>query len=110
MNKRQLTELLEEFFSSQPGRTFSFKEIFRTLHLDTHPLKMLAIDIMEEMTWEEFLVRVTDSSYRLNDSGQVQEGRFVRKQNGKTLSYLTAATNPSSCRSATRWVRSAATG
>ena len=83
MNKRQLTELLEEFFSSQPGRTFSFKEIFRTLHLDTHPLKMLAIDIMEEMTWEEFLVRVTDSSYRLNDSGQVQEGRFVRKQNGK---------------------------
>lgn len=83
LNKRQLTELLEEFFSSQPGRTFSFKEIFRTLHLDTHPLKMLAIDIMEEMTWEEFLVRVTDSSYRLNDSGQVQEGRFVRKQNGK---------------------------
>ena len=83
MNKRQLTELLEEFFSSQPSRTFSFKEIFRTLHLDTHPLKMLAIDIMEEMTWEEFLVRVTDSSYRLNDSGQVQEGRFVRKQNGK---------------------------
>lgn len=83
LNKRQLTELLEEFFSSQPSRTFSFKEIFRTLHLDTHPLKMLAIDIMEEMTWEEFLVRVTDSSYRLNDSGQVQEGRFVRKQNGK---------------------------
>lgn len=83
LNKRQLTELLEEFFSSQPGRTFGFKEIFRTLHLDTHPLKMLAIDIMEEMTWEEFLVRVTDSSYRLNDSGQVQEGRFVRKQNGK---------------------------
>lgn len=83
LNKRQLTELLEEFFSSQPGRTFNFKEIFRTLHLDTHPLKMLAIDIMEEMTWEEFLVRVTDSSYRLNDSGQVQEGRFVRKQNGK---------------------------
>ena len=28
-------------------------------------------------------MRVTDSSYRLNDSGQVQEGRFVRKQNGK---------------------------
>ena len=51
MNKAQLTEKLHDFFASQPGVTLSFKEIFRALHLDTHPLKMLAIDIMEEMAW-----------------------------------------------------------
>nr|MBP7919081.1 hypothetical protein [Prevotella sp.] len=49
MNKAQLTVKLHDFFASQPGVTLSFKEIFRALHLDTHPLKMLAIDIMEEM-------------------------------------------------------------
>lgn len=48
MNKKQLTEQLEQFFSTQPGKTFSFKEIFRSLKLNTHPLKMLAIDIMED--------------------------------------------------------------
>lgn len=83
MSKKQLSERLQDFFASQPGKTLSFKEIFRALKLDTHPLKMLAIDIMEEMTWDDFLTRVTESSYRLNTKGQVQEGTFIRKSNGK---------------------------
>ena len=83
MSKKQLSERLQNFFASQPSKTLSFKEIFRALKLDTHPLKMLAIDIMEEMTWDDFLTRVTESSYKLNTKGQVQEGTFIRKSNGK---------------------------
>lgn len=83
MTKKQLAEKLEHFFSSQPGKTLSFKEIFRGLHLDTHPTKMMAIDIMEEMAWDDFLAKVTDSSYTLNTKGQVQDGKFIRKANGK---------------------------
>ena len=83
MSKKQLCERLQDFFTSQPGKKLSFKEIFRALKLDTHPLKMMAIDIMEEMAWDDFLTRVTDSSYKLNTKGQVQEGIFVRKANGK---------------------------
>lgn len=83
MSKKQLSERLQDFFASQPGKTLSFKEIFRALKLDTHPLKMLAIDIMGEMTWDDFLTRVTESSYKLNTKGQVQEGTFIRKSNGK---------------------------
>ena len=83
MSKKQLCERLQDFFTSQPGKKLSFKEIFRALKLDTHPLKMMAIDIMEEMAWDDFLTRVTDSSYKLNTKGQVQEGTSVRKANGK---------------------------
>ena len=83
MTKKQLAEVLENFFSSQPGRTFSFKEIFHTLKLTTHPLKMLAIDIMEEMAWDDFLAKVSDNSYKLNQLEQVAVGKFVRKSNGK---------------------------
>lgn len=83
MNKRKLSDAITGFFQSQPNETFSFKQIFRALHLDTHPLKMLAIDIMEEMAWDDFLSKVSDNSYRLNLKGQVQEGTFVRKSNGK---------------------------
>ena len=83
MSRKQLQERLQTFFSSQGNRPLSFKEIFRALKLDTHPLKMLAIDTIEEMAWDDFLVKVTDSSYKLNTKGQVQEGTFLRKANGK---------------------------
>ena len=83
LTKKQVAERLQQFFEQHPGKTFSFKEIFKNLKLDTHPLKMLAIDVMEEMAWDDFLTKVTDSSYRLNQAGQVLEGRFVRKTNGK---------------------------
>ena len=83
MSRKQLQERLQASFSSQGDRTLSFKEIFRAMKLDTHPLKMLAIDMIEEMAWDDFLVKVTDSSYKLNTKGQVQEGTFLRKANGK---------------------------
>ena len=83
MTKKQISARLHDFFAAQPGKILSFKEIFRALKLDTHPLKMLAIDTMEEMAWDDFLTKVTDTSYRLNTKGQVQEGTFVRKSNGK---------------------------
>ena len=82
-NKAEVAERLQNFFVSEPGRTFSFKDIFKALKLKTHPEKMLAIDVMEEMAWDDFLTRVTDTSYRLNNGGQVQKGTFVRKPNGK---------------------------
>ena len=83
MNKKQVTEALVELFQSMPGEELTFKQIFRLLHLDTHPLRMLAIDVMEELAWDDFLSKVSNTSYRLNTKGQVQEGTFRRKANGK---------------------------
>lgn len=83
ITKRQLSEMLVNFFSANPERVYTFKEIFRALHLDTHPAKMLAVDTMEEMAWDDFLKRVSINSYQLNTEGQVQEGTFRRKSNGK---------------------------
>ena len=83
LTKKQLAEQLTSFFQSQPNETYSFKEIFRALKLKTHPAKMLAINVMEEMAWDDFLAKVGDSAYTLNTKGQVQEGTFIRKANGK---------------------------
>ncbi len=83
VTKKQLARQLADFFTSQPAKTLSLKEIFKQLHLATHPAKMLAIDIMEEMAWDDFLTKVSDNSYQLNTKGQVQDGTFVRKANGK---------------------------
>ena len=83
LNKKQVAEMLQNMFQQHPNETFSFKQIFRTLKLDTHPAKMLAVETMEEMAWDDFLSKVSDSEYRLNTKGQVQEGTFIRKANGK---------------------------
>ena len=83
MSKKMMAQALQEFFQTNPNETYSFKQIFRALRLDTHPLKMLAIDTMDEMAWDDSLTKVSDSSYRLNMKTQVQEGKFRRKSNGK---------------------------
>ena len=83
LTKRQVTEMLQTLFQQHPNETFSFKQIFKALKLDTHPAKMLAIDTMEEMAWDDYLSKASDNSYRLNTKTQVQEGTFVRKANGK---------------------------
>ena len=83
MTKKQVGKELMGLFQSNPQETFSFKQIFKELKLDTHPLKMIAIDIMEEMAWDDFLTKVSETSYCLNTKTQVQEGTFRRKLNGK---------------------------
>ncbi len=83
LGKKQVSELLQNLFQHNPNETFSFKQIFRVLKFDTHPLKMLAIDVMEEMAWDDFLSKVSDTSYRLNLKTQVQEGVFRRKSSGR---------------------------
>ncbi len=83
LGKKQVSELLQNLFQHNPNETFSFKQIFKVLKLDTHPLKMLAIDVMEEMAWDDFLLKVSDNSYRLNLKTQVQEGVFHRKASGR---------------------------
>ena len=83
LGKKQVSELLQNLFQHHPNETFSFKQIFKALKLDKHPLKMLAIDVMEEMAWDDFLLKVSDNSYRLNQKTQLQEGVFRRKASGR---------------------------
>ena len=83
LGKKQIGEMLQTLFQQNPNETFSLKQVFKALKLDTHPVKMMAVDLMEEMAWDDFLSKVSDNSYRLNLKTQVQEGTFVRKANGK---------------------------
>ena len=83
LTKNKLSEMLQTLFQQNPNVTYSLKQIFKQLHLDTHPVKMLAVDILEDMAWDDFLSKPAENSYRLNLQGQVTEGTFIRKANGK---------------------------
>lgn len=83
LNKKQVAEMLQTLFQQNPNATFTYKQVFKALKLDTHPAKMLAVDVMEEMAWDDYLSRDSNNTYRLNLKTQVQEGVFIRKANGK---------------------------
>jgi len=83
LSKRAVAEALQGMFTASPNETFSLKQIFRQLKLVTHPAKMLAIDALDEMCWDDYLSKTGEGEYRLNTKGQVQEGTFIRKANGK---------------------------
>lgn len=83
LNKRQLTEMLQTFFSQHPNETYTYKQIFKALNIVQHPVKMIVVDMLEDMTWDDYLQKVSENEYRLNTQGQVMEGVFIRKPNGK---------------------------
>ncbi|MDE6012892.1 MAG: ribonuclease R [Prevotella sp.] len=83
LTKNDVANAVQTLFQAHPGETLSFKQIFKALKLTTHPAKMLAVDVMEEMAWDDYLSKASDNSYKLNLKTQVQEGTFIRKVNGK---------------------------
>ena len=83
IGKKQVVELLEDLFQRHPNATLSFRQIFKALKFDTYPLKMLTVNTLEEMAWDDFLLKVSENSYRLNLKTQIQEGVFRRKSNGR---------------------------
>ncbi len=83
LSKREVADALQALFQAHPNETLQLKQIFKALRLDTHPAKMLAVDVLEEMAWDDYLSQPERSCYRLNLKTQVQEGTFIRKANGK---------------------------
>jgi len=83
LSKRDVADALQGLFQANPNETFALKQIFKALHLDTHPAKMLAVDVLEEMAWDDYVSQPESNCYRLNLKTQVQEGTFIRKANGK---------------------------
>ena len=54
LGKKQVTELLQNLFQHHPNETFSFKQIFKVLKFDTHPLKMLARRCSPSIRWRRW--------------------------------------------------------
>ena len=83
MTARRIEEAIEQLFLNNPGQRFTLRDVARQLGLNTHPQKLQAHAIMDDMAWDDFLQKKAHDTYCLNQQGQVQEGVFRRKTNGK---------------------------
>lgn len=83
MKKKELVKALLDFFHVKQDEVLSLKYIFEQLHLTTHPLKMLCMDILSELSDDDYITEVDKHKYKLNNHGVEMTGTFQRKSNGK---------------------------
>lgn len=53
------------------------------MKLDTHPAKLLCMDLLEDLAMDDYIKETEKLHFRLNTTGQVFEAIFNRKANGK---------------------------
>ena len=71
MKKKELAEMMDNYFLMKQMESFGMKQLFTGLKLTTHPLKMLCADIVQEMAEDNFLIETEKGHYNLNDKGQI---------------------------------------
>ncbi|MDO5447018.1 MAG: ribonuclease R [Prevotellaceae bacterium] len=76
LSQRELVQQLQMLFEESPTQVFSMKDIYRILKFNTHPQKMLTIDILDEMAVDGYLERAGYNRFRLGAVGI----EYVRKK------------------------------
>ena len=57
INKRELSAMLIDFLSAHSGEGYTLHKLFQSLKLSSHPLRMLCVDIINEMLEDGTVVR-----------------------------------------------------
>ena len=83
MTKKQLVEKLTDLIQLNAPESVSLKRIYAELKLNTHPLKMLCLDILQDMLTDDFICEPEKGRYKLKNPDQIVTGTFQCKSNGK---------------------------
>lgn len=83
INKRELREALVAFLKRNPGRSLQLKNIFSEMGLTKTPLRMLCVDLLNEMHDAGDIVKNHDGNLVYRGSAHVLEGVFNRTSGGR---------------------------
>lgn len=85
INKREMRELLKAFLSKHPGRAFTLRSLFSEMGLTHQPLRMLCVDILNEMLNEDLIARNHEGEIIHNGHTHTVEGVFNRTSGGRNF-------------------------
>lgn len=85
INKRELAEMLTRFFSNKSGRAFTLKQIFSELGFSAHPMRMLCVDVLNEMLEDGYIAKNYDGEIVFNGTAHTAEGMFTRTNGGRNF-------------------------
>lgn len=85
LKKSQIMNMVIEMFKSGPTNVLNYKQICHGLGFKTTPQKQLVVNILDQLTIEDFLEEVDLGRFRLKMRGNMVTGIFERRSNGKNM-------------------------
>ena len=87
MNKRQLVEMIVEFFNHHDGEQVGTKDIFKALGITSTSARTLCVTILDDMVFDGYLLETAFRKYMLANRGTVVCGTFKRSNEGYNMVY-----------------------
>ena len=94
INKNTLVEMLVGLFNRHEGETMSPKEIFKELNLTSTSARTLCVHILDEMTFDGYLMEPEFRRYVLANNVSMLYGTFSRNRDGFNEFYPEDGSEP----------------
>ena len=86
LNKQEITKQVRDYLAAHSDSPVGLRQIFKALKLTNHPLKMLCVDILNEMIDAEEIGRNSDGEIVSGiHGGQTAEGVYHRTSGGRNF-------------------------
>ena len=85
LSKKGIHEGLLTLFEMNPTKDLDIKHIFRHLQAKTHGAKMLVMDVIDDLVFDDYLARAAEGVYRRVHRSNDMIGTFRRKRNGHNI-------------------------
>lgn len=93
VKKKDLERMVLDFLNQNADKQFNYKQIAAALRLNTEPVRMLLVNILDKMRDQDIVLETSRGRYRINNRGLMLEGRFERRSNGKNFIVTNDDTN-----------------
>lgn len=85
LTKNEMRAQVQAFLQKTPGAYYSLKQLFRELHLTSHPAKMVCVDLLNEMLEKDEVVRNEQGEVSGNLPTPLVEGIYHRTSGGRNF-------------------------
>ena len=87
ITKKQLLELLIDFFNRHPDEQYDARKIFDELGIKSTSLKGMCIHLLDDLVFDGYLAEPSLHKYRLANKSSIVCGVFKRNNDGYNLVY-----------------------
>ena len=85
LRKNDIRAYLIEFFERNGSKSFHLNSIYRELGATSHTMKMLTIDVLQEMVADDYIATDGEGRFHHVERSQTLDGVFQRKRNGRNV-------------------------
>ena len=85
INKKELQGMVTAYLTKNPGETYTLKKFFSALGLTSHPLRMLCVDVLNDLLDQGFIARNDEGEFIYNGKAHSAEGVFSRTAGGRNF-------------------------